>query len=124
MANSASRRCWFTLPPPIVETDVIEVMELTELLGPCVYLELVEEIDGLEPCVGVAGDDAAEDPNSRRVEENSLDGKRREEEYCPDYERRFYAKEAGHTLSFQSTTHFSIQGIKLIVTNSRTNRPT
>ena len=70
-----------TLPPPIVDIDVTEVIELMELFGPWVYLELVEEIDGFDPWAGVAGDDAAEEPNNRRVEENSLDGRRREEEY-------------------------------------------
>lgn len=57
-------------------------MELTELFGPWVNREFVDEIDGLVPCVGVAGDDAVlVAPKSRRVDENSRDGRRRDDEY-------------------------------------------
>lgn len=72
-----------TLPPPIVEIEVTDAIELTELFGPWVNLVLVDETDGLEPCVGVAGEDTAvEAPNKRRVEEKSRDGRRLDEEYC------------------------------------------
>lgn len=71
-----------TLPPPKVDIDVTDVMELTELFGPWVNREFVDEIDGLVPCVGVAGDDAVlVAPKSRRVDENSRDGRRRDDEY-------------------------------------------
>lgn len=64
------------------EMEVTEAIELTELFGPCVYLEFTEDTDGLEPCVGVPGVDAAEAeaPNSRRVDENRRDGRRRDDE--------------------------------------------
>ena len=66
----------------MVDTDVTDVIELTELFAPCVNLEVTEDTDGLEPWVGVAGDDTAEAaPKSRRVEENRRDGSRRDEEY-------------------------------------------
>ena len=58
-----------------------DVIELTELFGPCVYLDPVDDIEGFDPCDDGAGEDAAEDPKSRRVDENSLDGRRREDEY-------------------------------------------
>lgn len=100
-------------------------MELTELFGPWVNLLDTEETDGLEPCVGVAGEDAAEEaPNSRRVDENRRDGRRRDEEYCKTFQQENVDPGIDDlTFSFHSTTHFSIQGIRLIVTNSRTKRP-
>lgn len=73
----------------MVDIDVTEVMELTELFGPWVNLLDTEDTDGLEPCVGVAGEDAAEEaPNSRRVDEKRRDGKRRDEEYCKHLSER------------------------------------
>ena len=64
--------------------EVTEVIELTELLGPWVYLELMEDTDEFEPCVGVTGADAAaaEAPKSRRVDEKRRDGRRRDDENC------------------------------------------
>lgn len=64
------------------------------------------------------------DPKSRRVEENRRDGKRLEVEYydiASEASRAILQEEL--TSSFQSTTAFSIQGIRLIVTNSRVKRP-
>ena len=100
-------------------------MELTELFGPCVYLDPVEDTDGFEPWAGVAGEEAVEDPNSRRVDENNLEGSRREDEYWEKLLRNILRCQYTSTLtfSFQSTTHFSIHGTRLIVTNSRTKRP-
>ena len=66
-----------------MDIDVTDAIELTELFGPWVNLDPVDDTEGLEPCVGVAGDDAVEEaPNSRRVEEKRRDGSRLDEEYC------------------------------------------
>lgn len=82
VANSAKRRCWVTLPSEALPADVIDDRDVTELLGACaVNLDATEDTDGLLPCVGVTGADAAEEPNKRRVDENSRDGSLREEEY-------------------------------------------
>ena len=109
-----------------LETDDIDASEVTELLGACVEAnrEVTDEMDGLLPWVGVTGTVAAPDPNKRRVEENSREGSLLDEEYwkCAVKHQAKY-KHAVHTDSFHSTTHFSIQGIKLMTTNSRMNRP-
>lgn len=65
--------------------EVIEAKELTELFAAWVLnREVTDDIDGLLPCVGVAGADAVyEEPNRRRVDEKSRDGRRREDEYYP-----------------------------------------
>ena len=67
----------------MLDTEVMDVIELTELFAPWLNLVFTEEMDGLEPCVGVAGEDAAaaEAPNNRRVDENRREGRRRDEEY-------------------------------------------
>ena len=48
-------------------------------------IEVTEDSEGLLPCVGVAGADVElelyPEPNRRRVDENSRDGSRREDEY-------------------------------------------
>ena len=66
---------------------MIDASELTELFGACeVTREATEDTEELDPCEGV--DEGAvlaveyPEPNSRRVEENRRDGRRRDVEYC------------------------------------------
>ena len=87
VANSASRLCCVTAPPNPPGRDETDASELTELFGACeVNREVTEDSEGLLPCVGVAGAEVElelyPEPNRRRVDENSRDGSRREDEYC------------------------------------------
>ena len=79
-----------------------------------------DEIEADAPWIG----DGDGDPNNRRVEEKSREGRRRLEENFDDGVKikGIVLRGSYLTVSFQSKTHFSIQGTKLITTNSRVKR--
>lgn len=66
----------------MVDIEATDAIELTELFAPCVNLDPVDEIDGFDACVGLVAEGAVADaPKSRRVDENSREGSRLEDEY-------------------------------------------